>query len=450
MTQGTSLLLTPVNRSLEGVDLDALATQRGLTIAQINGEDLAQAYAAGLEALRTTSGGVLFVGTGDYAFDAEVAAALGVPVLLLAHDERAGALAKRRVDEGGGVAKVVTADNLGSVALSPAAPVMSPAVFETWLLEQAKSHQSHIVLPEGEDDRILQAADQLLAKNIAKLTILGNPVDIEQRAQQLGLDLSKATVLHHLESDLLEQFAEDFAQLRKSKGVTVDEARETMKDISYFATMMVHKGLADGMVSGAAHTTAHTIKPAFQIIKTAPGSSVVSSVFLMVLKGKVWAFGDCAVNPNPTAEQLGEIAVASARTASQFGLDPKVAMLSYSTGTSGSGPDVDRAVAAVAAARSADPALCVDGPLQFDAACDPGVAAKKAPDSPVAGKANVFIFPDLEAGNAGYKIAQRTGGALAVGPVLQGLNKPVNDLSRGATVPDIVNTVAITAIQAGA
>ena len=222
-----------------------------------------------------------------------------------------------------------------------------------------------------------------------------------------------------------------------------------MKDISYFATMMVHKGLADGMVSGAAHTTAHTIKPSFQIIKTKPNASVVSSIFLMVMRGRLWAFGDCAVNPNPTAEQLGEIAAVSAETAAQFGIDPRVAVLSYSTGTSGSGPDVDRAVAAVEAARQINGDLKVEGPLQFDAACDPGVAKKKMPDSEVAGQANVFIFPDLEAGNIGYKTAQRTGGALAVGPILQGLNKPVNDLSRGATVPDIINTVAITAIQAG-
>ena len=203
------------------------------------------------------------------------------------------------------------------------------------------------------------------------------------------------------------------------------------------------------MVSGAAHTTAHTIKPSFQIIKTKPNASVVSSIFLMVMRGRLWAFGDCAVNPNPTAEQLGEIAIVSAQTASQFGIDPRVAMLSYSSGTSGSGPDVERAVAAVEAAKKLDSSVKVDGPLQFDAACDPGVAAKKMPNSEVAGQANVFVFPDLEAGNIGYKTAQRTGGALAVGPILQGLNKPVNDLSRGATVPDIINTVAITAIQAG-
>ena len=446
MTQGQSLLLTSVNRSLDGVDAAALASERGLTAAQIEGTDLGDVYSAHAN----DAEGKLFVGTGDYAFDAEVAAALGVPVVLIADDERAGELAKARVEKGGGAVSVVKQDALADLELPEATQVMSAEVFEAWLLNEAKAHQSHIVLPEGEDDRILQAADELLAKDIAKLTILGDEADIERRATDLGLDLSKATVINHLESELLEEFAADFAELRKSKGITLDEARETMKDISYFATMMVHKGLADGMVSGAAHTTAHTIKPSFQIIKTAPGSSVVSSVFFMVMPGRLWAFGDCAVNPNPTAEQLGEIAVASAQTAAKFGLDPKVAMLSYSTGTSGTGPDVDRAVAAVEAARSLDSSLVVDGPLQFDAACDPGVGKKKAPDSPVAGQANVFIFPDLEAGNAGYKIAQRTGGALAVGPVLQGLNKPVNDLSRGATVPDIVNTVAITAIQAGA
>ena len=222
-----------------------------------------------------------------------------------------------------------------------------------------------------------------------------------------------------------------------------------MKDVSYFGTMMVHKGIADGMVSGAANTTAHTIKPSFQIIKTTPDASVVSSIFLMVMRGRLWAFGDCAVNPNPTAEQLGEIAVVSAKTAAQFGIDPRVAMLSYSTGSSGSGPDVERAIDSLHNAKRITPELKVDGPLQFDAAVDPGVAKKKMPDSDVAGQANVFVFPDLEAGNIGYKTAQRTGSALAVGPILQGLNKPVNDLSRGATVPDIVNTVAITAIQAG-
>ncbi|MCP1387625.1 phosphate acetyltransferase [Corynebacterium sp. TA-R-1] len=451
MAETQSLLITPVNRSLDGIDVNAVASQLGLELAKVEGTDLHDAYGAGL----TEGAAKLIVGTGDYNFDADLAAAIGVPVLLVADNAELGELAQRRVEElRGSVAAVVSADQLAdvsSVTLNrDADQVMSPAVFESWLLNMAKENRKHIVLPEGEDDRILQAAHQLLKKDIVDLTILGEADDINRRAADLGLDLSKANIINHLESELLEEFAADFAELRKKKGVTLDEARETLKDISYFGTMMVHKGLADGMVSGAAHTTAHTIKPSFQIIKTAPGASVVSSIFLMVLRGRLWAFGDCAVNPNPTAEQLGEIAVMSARTAAQFGLDPKVAVLSYSTGTSGAGPDVDRAVAAVEAAREMDPELAVDGPLQFDAACDPGVAKKKAPESPVAGQANVFIFPDLEAGNAGYKIAQRTGDALAVGPVLQGLNKPVNDLSRGATVPDIVNTVAITAIQAGA
>ena len=450
MAQGHSLLLTAANCTLEDVDVDALAAQLNVRPARVEGETLAQAYGQDLLA----EGDVLILGRGDYSFDVEVAAAYGVPVVLVTPTpEKTGHVEAVFGQKGAVLAGVVKQGALDADSLkvdAAAEPVMSAEVFESWLIGRAKEKQAHIVLPEGDDDRILQAAHQLLAKDVAKLTILGDPAHIERRANEQGLDLSKAQVINHLESELREEFAADFAELRKKKGITLEQARETMEDISYFATMMVHKGMADGMVSGAAHTTAHTIKPSFQIIKTAPGATVVSSIFLMVMRGRLWAFGDCAVNPNPTAEQIGEIAAVSAKTASQFGIDPKVALLSYSTGTSGSGPDVDRAVAALEAAKGADADLVVDGPLQFDAACDPGVGKKKAPDSPVAGQANVFIFPDLEAGNAGYKIAQRTGGALAVGPVLQGLNKPVNDLSRGATVPDIVNTVAITAIQAGA
>jgi len=289
----------------------------------------------------------------------------------------------------------------------------------------------------------------VLAEGICELIILGEKETVTSRATELGLDISRAEIIDHLTDPRAEEFAARFAELRKKKGVTLEQARETMKDVSYFGTMLVHTGQADGMVSGASHTTAHTIRPSFQIIKTKPGTSVVSSIFLMAMRGRLWAFGDCAVNPNPTAEQIGEIAAVSAQTAAAFDIDPKVAILSYSTGTSGAGPDVDRAVAATAKAKELAPDTLIDGPLQFDAAVDPGVAAKKAPESPVAGKATVMIFPDLEAGNIGYKTAQRTGGALAIGPILQGLNKPVNDLSRGATVPDIINTIAITAIQAG-
>ena len=446
MSQRQSLLVTLANRTFDGLDLQQLASRLELPLVRLSGDSVAEIF----NSEQISEEPALYAGTGDYNFDAQLAAALGAPVLLAAGDETAAKLAEARIGELGATVASISNGDFDNVEPVDARQVMSPVVFEHQLIEQAKADRKHVVLPEGEDDRILQAADQLLKQGVAELTILGDVDDMNRRASDLGLDLTGANLVNHLESELAEEFAAEFAELRKKKGVTIEEARETMKDVSYFGTMMVHKGLADGMVSGAAHTTAHTIKPSFQIIKTAPGASVVSSVFLMVMQDRLWAFGDCAVNPNPTAEQIGEIAAVSAQTAAQFGIDPKVAILSYSTGTSGSGPDVDRAVEATAKAKELAPDVAIDGPLQFDAACDPGVGAKKAPDSPVAGQANVFIFPDLEAGNAGYKIAQRTGGALAVGPVLQGLNKPVNDLSRGATVPDIVNTVAITAIQAGA
>ena len=446
MSQRQSLLVTLANRTFDGLDLQQLASRLELPLVRLSGDSVAEIF----NSEQISEEPALYAGTGDYNFDAQLAAALGAPVLLAAGDETAAKLAEARIGELGATVASISNGDFDNVEPVDARQVMSPVVFERQLIEQAKADRKHVVLPEGEDDRILQAADQLLKQGVAELTILGDVDDMNRRAADLGLDLSGAHLVNHLESELAEEFAAEFAELRKKKGVTIEEARETMKDVSYFGTMMVHKGLADGMVSGAAHTTAHTIKPSFQIIKTAPGASVVSSVFLMVMQDRLWAFGDCAVNPNPTAEQIGEIAAVSAQTAAQFGIDPKVAILSYSTGTSGSGPDVDRAVEATAKANELAPDVAIDGPLQFDAACDPGVGKKKAPDSPVAGQANVFIFPDLEAGNAGYKIAQRTGGALAIGPILQGLNKPVNDLSRGATVPDIVNTVAITAIQAGA
>lgn len=455
-TAAKSALITRAGRNFEGFDIEGFAQKLGLKSAPLVTESTNLADILASKPL--ADGGVLLTGTGNVNFDAKAASALGVPMLLLidapgihtelVHGEceelRATLAAEFTAEEAEtdeGIAKIKESLNV------EVEPVMAAPLFETWLLEKAKAEYSHIVLPEGEDDRILEAAHRLLADDIVELTILGNPDEINARAKELGFDLSKAHLKDPQTDPQLEEFAEEFAELRKSKGVTLDEARETMKDISYYATMMIHKGLADGMVSGAAHTTAHTIKPSFQIIKTKPGASVVSSIFLMVMRDRLWAFGDCAVNPNPTAEQLGEIAVVSAETAAQFGIDPRVAMLSYSTGDSGSGPDVERAIEATAKARELNPDLKVEGPLQFDAAVDPGVAAKKLPDSEVAGKANVFVFPDLESGNIGYKTAQRTGHALAVGPILQGLNKPVNDLSRGATVDDIVNTVAITAIQ---
>ena len=330
----------------------------------------------------------------------------------------------------------------------PAPTAVTPIAFQADLIERARADRKRIVLPEPDDDRVLQAAAQVLAAGIADITFVGDADYVAKRAGELGLDLGAAQVVSTDDPAYLERYAEEFARLRAKKGVTLEQAREKVADVSYFGTMMVHMGDADGMVSGAAHTTAHTIVPSFQIIKTAPGVSVVSSIFLMAMKDRVWAFGDCAVNPNPTPEQLADIAITSARTAAQFGVTPRVAMLSYSTGTSGSGPDVDAVVEATRLAREKAPDLAIEGPIQFDAAVDEAVASKKLPGSEVAGKATVFVFPSLEAGNIGYKAVQRSSGAVAVGPVLQGLNKPVNDLSRGALVEDIVNTVALTAVQA--
>jgi phosphate acetyltransferase len=327
-------------------------------------------------------------------------------------------------------------------------PVVTPLMFEHDLVARARADRRRVVLPEGDDDRILRAASTVLARGIADLVILGDETAIRARATELGLDISAAVVLSPTDPEHVERFAVEYARLREHKGMTVERAREIVTDVSYFGTMMVHLGLADGMVSGAAHTTAHTIRPSFEIIKTRPGVSVVSSVFLMCLPDRVLAYGDCAVNPDPTAEQLADIAASSAQTAAQFGVDPRVAMLSYSTGTSGSGADVDKVRTATELVRERHPDLSVEGPIQYDAAVDASVAASKLPDSSVAGRASVFVFPDLNTGNNTYKAVQRSAGAVAIGPVLQGLNKPVNDLSRGALVADIVNTVAITAIQA--
>ncbi len=328
--------------------------------------------------------------------------------------------------------------------------VVTPLMFEYELLSRARGDRKHIVLPEGSDDRILRAASTLLQREVAALTILGSEAAIRSRATELGLDISGAKVIDPKDGELHERFAAEYTEMRKHKGMTVERAREIVGSVSYFGTMMVQLGLADGMVSGAIHTTAHTIKPSFEIIKTVPGTSVVSSVFLMCLEDRVLVYGDCAVNPDPTAEQLADIAISSAETAAQFGIEPRIAMLSYSTGESGSGADVDKVRAATALVRERRPDLDVEGPIQYDAAVDASVAKTKMPDSTVAGRATVFIFPDLNTGNNTYKAVQRSAGAVAIGPVLQGLRKPVNDLSRGALVQDIVNTVAITAIQAQA
>jgi len=339
------------------------------------------------------------------------------------------------------------ADLLTQLAI-PIPTVLTPQMFTHRLQQQARSDRKHIVLPEGDDDRILKSAGRLLQHGVADLTILGDEAKIRLRSAEFGLDLGGAKVIDPRARELRYQFADQYAELRKAKGISVEQAREIMYDVSYFGTMLVYNGMVDGMVSGAAHTTAHTVRPAFEIIRTVPGVSTVSSVFLMCLPDRVLAYGDCAIVPNPTPEQLADIAICSARTAAEFGVEPRVAMLSYSTGESGAGADVDKVRAATELVRARDPQLPVEGPIQYDAAVDPSVAATKMHDSPVAGRATVLIFPDLNTGNNTYKAVQRSAGAIAIGPVLQGLRKPVNDLSRGALVEDIVNTVAITAIQA--
>lgn len=330
----------------------------------------------------------------------------------------------------------------------PATTVVTPQMFTYRLLERARADRRRIVLPEGDDDRILLAAGRLLARGIVDVTLLGVEAAVRQRGAGLGVDLSAAQVVDPETSGLVDSFGAEYARLRAHKGITEDRAREIVRDISYFGTMMVRLGMADGMVSGAAHTTAHTVRPAFQIIGTAPGVSTVSSVFLMCLSDRVLAFADCAVVPDPTVEQLADIAISSAATAAAFGIEPLVAMLSYSSGESGAGAGVDKVRAATQLVRQRRPDLAVDGPIQYDAAVDASVAAAKMPGSPVAGRATVLVFPDLNTGNNTYKAVQRSAGAVAIGPVLQGLAKPVNDLSRGALVDDIVYTVAITAIQA--
>ena len=326
---------------------------------------------------------------------------------------------------------------------------ITPHMFQYQLTKWAKSSKKHIVLPEGNDDRILKAAARLINQEIVDLTILGDPNEIATSIKRLGLnlDLSKIRIVDPANSEYYRDYVETLFELRKNKNVTMEMARDLMTDVSYFGTMMVFKGHADGMVSGAAHTTQHTIRPALQFLKTKPGVSVVSSVFFMCLPDRVSVFGDCAVNPNPTAEQLAEIAISSAESSERFGIEPRIAMLSYSSGTSGEGEDVEKVRRATEIVKQKRPDLKVEGPIQYDAAVDPAVGSQKLPNSEVAGKASVLIFPDLNTGNNTYKAVQRETGALAIGPMLQGLNKPVNDLSRGCTVDDIFNTVIITAIQ---
>ncbi|MGD2036960.1 MAG: phosphate acetyltransferase [Desulfobacterales bacterium] len=327
---------------------------------------------------------------------------------------------------------------------------VTPIMFEYELIERAKADRRHIVLPEGTEERILRAAEILLRRGVADLTLLGDPEKIKNKTGMLGLSLDGIQMIDPHTSGHRSDFAQTYFDLRKHKGLSEEIAAETVTDVNFFGTLMVYKDLADGMVSGSVHTTGETIRPALQIIRTRPGFSVVSSVFLMCLADRVLVYGDCAVNPDPNAEQLAEIAISSAETAALYGIEPRVAMCSYSTGESGKGAEVDKVRQATRIAKERRPDLKIEGPIQYDAAVDAGVARTKMPESELAGRATVFIFPDLNTGNNLYKAVQRSANAVAIGPILQGLNKPVNDLSRGCTIPDIVNTVAITAIQAQA
>jgi phosphate acetyltransferase len=364
-------------------------------------------------------------------------------------DGRITPAARRKIDTALGLfAACVDGSDLLDRAAVAHPRVTTPLMFEHEILDRARADRRHIVLPEGTDERVLRAAETLLRRGVVDLTLGGEETEIRRTAARLGVDIDAAQVLDPGDPELRERLAVEYVRRRAHRGVTMDAARDVVVDPSYFGTLLVALGLADGMVSGATHTTAQTIRPSLELIRTVEGVSIVSSVFFMCLADRVLVYGDCAVNVHPTAEQLAEIAISSAATAAQFGVEPRVAMLSYSTGRSGSGEDVDRVRAATDLVRQRAPELSVEGPIQYDAAVDAGVARTKLPSSEVAGRATVFVFPDLNTGNNTYKAVQRSAGAVAVGPVLQGLRRPVNDLSRGATVADIVTTVAITAIQA--
>ncbi|WP_378176063.1 phosphate acetyltransferase [Aquimarina sp. SS2-1] len=344
----------------------------------------------------------------------------------------------------------VDADRLVDPLITFESDSLTPSMFQYNLLKRALKHKKHIVLPEGSDERILRATFRLQASNVVDITLIGDEKKIKSKATKLDIpiDFSKIHIVSPIHSPHFDDYVKTFYELRKHKNVNMDMAKDMMADVSYFGTMMIYKGHADGMVSGAVHTTQHTIRPALQFIKTKPGVKVVSSVFFMCLDDRVSVFGDCAINPNPNAEELAEIAISSAESAAAFGIEPKVAMLSYSSGTSGKGEDVETVREATRIVKEKHPELKIEGPIQYDAAVDMRVGKSKLPDSEVAGQASVLIFPDLNTGNNTYKAVQRETGALAIGPMLQGLNKPVNDLSRGCTVDDVYNTVIITAIQA--
>ena len=438
-----SLVITPGDRS--DLILGALAAERSANFPHVSGLVLTAGLTPApqvlklMDGLRASPVPVLSVETDTFVTATRVSAVK--PSL--------NAVNKRKIAAAlGMVESYMDFTGLLEQAAVTASERVTPLMFQYELISRAKKERKHIVLPEGTEERILRAAEIVLLRDVCDITLLGNEEEVKQKASNLGLSLKGARIVDPQSSPLLPVFTDAYYELRKHKGVSRDMAQDTMADVSYFGTMMVHLGHADGMVSGSVHTTAHTIRPSLEFVKTKPGISIVSSVFFMCLSDKALVYGDCAIVPDPTSEQLADIAISSAATASGFGIEPRIAMLSYSTGTSGTGADVDRVREATRLVRERRPDLKVEGPIQYDAAVDATVAKVKLPDSEVAGQATVLIFPNLNAGNNAYKAVQRAANAVAIGPVLQGLNKPVNDLSRGALVADIVNTIAITAIQA--
>lgn len=436
-----SLIITPGDRA--DILVGGLASLASRTLPNIAGFVLTGGLTPSPQVMKLVNGlptvPILTVGSDTYETATNVAA---VPAVLRPENEPKIASALGLFETH------VDLEQLEARVAAPRQARLTPLMFEYELLRRARIQKKRIVLPEGSEPRILRAVDVLLRRRVVDVVLLGVESSIRQSAASLGVDLRATEIVDPNRTDLLDQFARTYFELRRHKGVTEEAALDRMRDVSYFGTMMVHQGLADGMVSGSVHTTAHTIRPAFEFVKSKPGVGIVSSVFFMCLPDRMLVYGDCAINPDPTAAQLAEIAISSADTAAEYGIEPLVAMLSYSTGESGTGADVDKVREATLLARRLRPAIKIEGPIQYDAAVDPEVAKTKLASSEVAGRATVLVFPDLNAGNNAYKAVQRSSGAIAVGPVLQGLRKPVNDLSRGCTVPDIVNTVAITAIQA--
>lgn len=444
----SSLIITPGDRS--DIILGSLISFSSRVYPQIAGLLLTGDQQPAKEVMRLINGlgnvpvAVLGVRTDTFNTTMNVNA---VTASLSAGNERKLALALGLAEAG------IDADQMLQLISTTQSVRVTPLMFEYELIRKARAQRRHIVLPEGTEPRILLATEILVLRDVARITLLGNPEEIRAKIVELGLHLDGVDIIDPLQSELGPQFAQTYYELRRHKGISKEMARDAMTDVSYFGTMMVYHGLADGMVSGSVHTTQHTIRPSFETIKTKPGAKIVSSVFFMCMPDEVLVFGDCAINPNPDAEQLADIAINSADTAQRFGVEPRIAMMSYSTGESGKGEAVDKVRRATELVRDMRPDLKITGPIQYDAAVDASVARTKigrgnsAVDE-VAGRATVCIFPDLNTGNNTYKAVQRSAHTLAIGPVLQGLNKPVNDLSRGCTVPDIVNTVAITAIQA--